>query len=447
MKAKSLLLALSLTAMTAGAQGTSGIDRANMNTAVKPGNDFYEYAIGGWRKAHPLDAEHARNGSFIDLDEMNQKRILGLIEEYASKPQPQGTLGQKIGSLYNLAMDSVRRNREAAEPVKPVLAEIAAIKDRRQYQLVAAQLDRRGIGVMMFGIGVGSDMRDAANNLVGVGQGGLGLGNRDYYIKDDEQNKKVLAAYKKYITDILKLAGNDEATAQKKAEATLAIETRIAHANYDNVKLRNVDANYHKMTYAQLVSDFPGIDWGNIFLAEGFPAFSHVDVGQPEPIHEVEKILAETPLDDLKAYAESHALADASSQLDDNFRAAAFALNQVLSGVQQDRPRWKRATSLVSDALGEAIGKLYVEKYFPESSKQQMLTLVHNLQKALAQRIDESTWMSEATKVQAKDKLNNFIIKIGYPDKWKDYSRLQIDEKLSLYENMRRISEFMGQDY
>ena len=447
MKAKSLLLALSLTAMTAGAQGTSGIDRANMNTAVKPGNDFYEYAIGGWRKAHPLDAEHARNGSFIDLDEMNQKRILGLIEEYASKPQPQGTLGQKIGSLYNLAMDSVRRNREAAEPVKPVLAEIAAIKDRRQYQLVAAQLDRRGIGVMMFGIGVGSDMRDAANNLVGVGQGGLGLGNRDYYIKDDEQNKKVLAAYKKYITDILKLAGNDDATAQKKAEATLAIETRIAHASYDNVKLRNVDANYHKMTYAQLVSDFPGIDWGNIFLAEGFPAFSHVDVGQPEPIHEVEKILAETPLDDLKAYAESHALADASSQLDDNFRAAAFALNQVLSGVQQDRPRWKRATSLVSDALGEAIGKLYVEKYFPESSKQQMLTLVHNLQKALAQRIDESTWMSEATKVQAKDKLNNFIIKIGYPDKWKDYSRLQIDEKLSLYENMRRISEFMGQDY
>ena len=447
MKAKSLLLALSLTAMTAGAQGTSGIDRANMNTAVKPGNDFYEYAIGGWRKAHPLDAEHARNGSFIDLDEMNQKRILGLIEEYASKPQPQGTLGHKIGSLYNLAMDSVRRNREAAEPVKPVLAEIAAIKDHRQYQLVAAQLDRRGIGVMMFGIGVGSDMRDAANNLVGVGQGGLGLGNRDYYIKDDEQNKKVLAAYKKYITDILKLAGNDDATAQKKAEATLTIETRIAHASYDNVKLRNVDANYHKMTYAQLVSDFPGIDWGNIFLAEGFPAFSHVDVGQPEPIHEVEKILAETPLDDLKAYAESHALADASSQLDDNFRAAAFALNQVLSGVQQDRPRWKRATSLVSDALGEAIGKLYVEKYFPESSKQQMLALVHNLQKALAQRIDESTWMSEATKVQAKDKLNNFIIKIGYPDKWKDYSRLQIDEKLSLYENMRRISEFMGQDY
>jgi putative endopeptidase len=447
MKAMSLLFALSLTAMTAGAQGKVGIDRANMNTAVKPGNDFYEYAIGGWRKAHPLDAEHARNGSFIDLDELNQKRIRGLIEEYSSTAQPQGSLGQKIGSLYNLAMDSVRRNREGAEPVKPVLAEIAAIKDRRQYQLVTAQLDRRGVGVMMFGIGAGADMRDAANNLVSVGQGGLGLGNRDYYVKDDEQSKKVLAAYKKYLVDILKLAGNDEATATKKAETTLAIETRIAQASYDNVKMRDIDANYHKMTYSQLVSDFPGIDWGNTFLSEGFPAFAYVDVSQPEPIHEVEKILSDTPLDDLKAYAEAHALSDASSQLDDKFRTAAFELSQALTGVQQDRPRWKRATSLVSSTLGEAIGKLYVEKYFPETSKQQMLALVHNLQKALAQRIDESTWMSEATKTQAKDKLSNFIIKIGYPDTWKDYSQLQVDEKLSLYENMRNISEFMSQEY
>ena len=447
MKAMSLLFALSLTAMTAGAQGTSGIDRANMNPSVKPGNDFYEYAIGGWRKAHPLDAEHARNGSFTDLSEMNEKRILGLIEEYSSKPQQQGTLGQKIGSLYNLAMDSVRLNREGAAPIKPVLAQIEAVNNRRQYQLVTAQLDRQGIGVLMFGIGVGADMKDAANNLVGVGQGGLGLGNRDYYTKDDEQNRKVLAAYRKYLVDLLKLAGNDAATAQKKMEATLAIETRIAQASYDNVKLRDVAANYHKMTYAQLVTDFPGIDWGNTFLAEGFPAFSHIDVGQPEPIHEVEKILAEAPLADLKAYAEAHALSDASSQLDDKFRAVEFEFSKALNGVQQDRPRWKRATSLVSGVLGEAIGKLYVEKYFPESSKQQMLTLVHNLQTALAQRIDEATWMSAATKAQAKDKLSNFIIKIGYPDKWKDYSRLQIDDKLSLYENMRRVSEFMSQDY
>ena len=190
MKARTLILAASLAAaMSAGAQTSKGINPAYMNTAVKPGNDFYEYAIGGWRKAHPLDAEHARNGSFIDLDELNQKRIFELIQEYSSKQQTKGSLGQKIGSLYNLAMDSVRRNREAAEPLQPILKTINGIQDRREYQIVTAQLDMRGVGCTMFGVGVGADMKDAANNLVSVGQGGLGLGDRDYYLSDDAQIK------------------------------------------------------------------------------------------------------------------------------------------------------------------------------------------------------------------------------------------------------------------
>lgn len=448
MNVKALIFALSLTAtMSASAQGTAGIDRANMNLSVKPGNDFYEYAIGGWRKAHPLDAEHARNGSFTDLDEMNQKRILELIQEYSSKPQAQGTLGQKIGSLYNLAMDSVRRNREGAAPIQPVLKKIADIQNRRDYQLVTSQLDARGISCMMFGMGVGADQKDAANNLVGIGQGGLGLGERDYYLSDDAQVKGVRDAYVKFLTTILTLAGNDAATAQKKAEATMRIETRIAKASYSQVQLRDVQANYHKITYNQLVNDYPGIDWGNLFLAQGFPPFSHIDVGQPEPIREVEKILAEESLDDLKAYAEAHAVSSAAGKLDDKFRAAEFEFGSVLSGAQQDRPRWKRATALVSGVLGEPIGKLYVEKYFPESSKQHMLRLVKNLQTALAQRIDEATWMSPATKEQAKDKLSNFIVKVGYPDTWRDFSGLQIDEKLSLFENMCNVSEFLSHDY
>lgn len=443
MKTKLLLVASLFIAGSATAQTLStGIDPANLDTSVRPGDDFFQYAAGGWMKTHPLDSEHPENGAFVDLSEQNTLRIQELILQYAGTPQEKGSLGQKIGSLYNLRMDSVRLNREGWTPIKPVLERIAAIKDRKEYQLVTAQIDRRGEETMMYGIGVGADMRNASMNIVSVGQGGLGLGTRDYYLNDDEQTVRVREAYKTFMKNLFQMVGNDSVTAQKKMEAVMAIETRIAKASYSRVELRDISKNYHKMSYNQLVTDFPGIDWGNVFLATGFPAFDWVDVGQPEPIHEVEKILAEASLDDLKTYAEIKVISGATGVLSDDFRAEAFRLSSVLSGVQQDRPRWKRAVSSVSGVLGEAIGKLYVEKYFPESSKKRMLELVHNLQKALAQRIDEATWMSAETKAKAKDKLSNFIVKIGYPDKWKDYSGLQVCDSLSLYENMGNISEF-----
>ena len=447
MKKRTLIAACLLAAMSANAQSqVSGIDKKNMNLNVKPGTDFYQYAAGGWLKSHPLDAEHTNNGAFTDLYEENQKRIQELILEYASKPQKQGTLEQKIGTLYNMLMDSVRLNREGWEPLKPTLARIAAIKTNKEYQLVTAELDRRGENTMMFGVGVGADMRNASMNIVSVGQGGLGLGTRDYYLNNDPQTLKVREAYKTYLKNLFKMVGNDEATATKKVDAIMAIETRIAKVSYSNVQLRDIDKNYHKMSYNDLVLNFPGIDWGNVFLQIGFPPFDAVDVGQPEPIHEVEKILADTNLDDLKAYAEIKVISGATSQLSDAFRAESFKFSSVLSGAQQDRPRWKRAVATVSGVFGEAIGKLYVAKYFPESSKQHMIRLVKNLQEALGQRIQEATWMSAATKAQAKDKLDNFIVKIGYPDKWRDYSGLQIDDKLSLYANMQNINEFLLQD-
>ena len=443
MKTKLLLVASLFIAGSATAQTLStGIDPANLDTSVRPGDDFFQYAAGGWMKTHPLDSEHPENGAFVDLSEQNTLRIQELILQYAGTPQEKGSLGQKIGSLYNLRMDSVRLNREGWTPIKPVLERIAAIKDRKEYQLVTAQIDRRGEETMMYGIGVGADMRNASMNIVSVGQGGLGLGTRDYYLNDDEQTVRVREAYKTFMKNLFQMVGNDSVTAQKKMEAVMAIETRIAKASYSRVELRDISKNYHKMSYNQLVTDFPGIDWGNVFLATGFPAFDWVDVGQPEPIHEVEKILAEASLDDLKTYAEIKVISGATGVLSDDFRAEAFRLSSVLSGVKQDRPRWKRAVGSVSGVLGEAIGKLYVEKYFPESSKKRMLELVHNLQKALAQRIDEATWMSAETKAKAKDKLSNFIVKIGYPDKWKDYSGLQVCDSLSLYENMGNISEF-----
>lgn len=449
MKKKTFLLGLLLCATGAFAQGnlSSGIDLKNLDTSVKPGDDFYHYAAGGWLKSHPLDAEHVQNGAFTDLYEQSQKRIQDIILGFASKPQKQGTLGQKIGSLYNLLMDSVRLNREGWSPIKPTLDKIAAIKNRKEYQLVCAQLDRNGESTMMFGIGAGADQKDSEWNLVAVGQGGLGLGERDYYLSDDAQNKRVLEAYKQYLKKLFTLTGADEATAEKKTQAVIAIETEIAKASYDKVKQRDIDANYHKMTYTQLISDFPGIDWGNVFLASGFPAFDYVDVGQPEPIHAVEKILAETPLDDLKTYAQAKVISGATSKLSDDFRKASFELRKAMVGSKQDQPRWKRAVAVVSDRLGEAIGKMYVERYFPESSKKRMLELVHNLQTALAQRIDEATWMGDATKAQAKDKLSNFIVKIGYPDKWKNYDGLQVNDSLSLYENLCNISRWATDDY
>ena len=233
MKAKLLVLSLTLATAPVFAQQkqATGYDKANMDLTVKPGNDFYRYAAGGWMDSHPLDAEHPMNGAFVDLDELNQKRIQALINEYASKPQTKGSLGQKIGSIYNMMMDSVRLNKEGYAPLKPYLEQVAAIKNVRQYQLVCAQLDRIGIGATMFDMGVGADQRNASQNIVGISQGGLGLGDRDYYLKDDEQTVKVREAYKQYLVKLFMMVGNDEATAKKKTDAVFAIETRLAKAS------------------------------------------------------------------------------------------------------------------------------------------------------------------------------------------------------------------------
>lgn len=445
MKKTIIMLAMSAMTLTASAQG-KGYDRANMNLSVKPGDNFVEYATGGFIKNHPLRPDQVSNGAFMDLFELNQKQINEMILQFANAPQQKGSLGQKIGTLYNQMMDSVARDKQGYEPIRPILERIRAISDRKEYQRVLAEIDRRGEGTLMFGWGVGADQRNAEQNIVGISQGGLGLGTRDYYFNEDPQSVAIREAYIKYGIKLFTLVGYDEETAKKKVDAIYAIEKRIAGPSYDNVKLRDIDANYHKMTYQELLRDFPGIDWTTLFWVSGFPAFSYVDVGQPEPIHEVEKILADTPLEDLKSYAEVRIIAGATGVLSQNFRDASFEFSKVMSGKQQDDPLWKRATNLVNSVMGEPIGKMYCEKYFPESSKNRMLELVRNLQVALGQRIDEATWMSAETKAEAKDKLSNFIVKIGYPDKWKDYSKIEISDSLSLYENLANVSEFFFLD-
>ena len=420
MRLRFLCVALAMSGMAMAQPLASGIDRSNMDLSVKPGEDFYQYAGGGWIKSHPLDAVHPMNGAFVDLDEQNKNRIRDLVKEYAEKRMPQGTVGQKIGALYRMYMDSVARNRMGFEPIRPVLAKVAGIKDRKQYVQVMYELDAKGYGTMMFSFGMGQDAVNSDQFIFGVGQGGIGL-DPEYYTAPNEQQKAVVEAYKSLMKDYFKMVGNSDELAEKKMQAAFAIEDRIAHASYDQVKLRDPQANIHKMSWQALLKDFAGIDWGTICCVFEYPSdIDTVDVGQPEPIHEVEKILAGTDLFALKAYMEAAVIGSSAGLLSDAFGNRAFEYNKVVYGMKEQQPRWKRGVSFIQGLMGESIGKLYVAKYFPESSKKRMLELVRNLQEAFAQRIEENTWMTPATKAKAIEKLHSMHINIGYPDKWQN---------------------------
>lgn len=443
MKTKMLLLTASLVATGAMAQGLkSGIDRNNMDFNVRPGENFYEYAAGNWMKTHPLDKEHPMNGAFVDLEELNKKRIREMVEDYAGKLQTKGTVAQKIASLYNLYMDSTRRNREGYTPIKPVLAKVRAVKNRKELLKLMYDLDVKGYGTFPVGFGMTVDAKNSSRYIIGIGQSGIGL-DPEYYTHPNEQQRAVVAAYKSLNNDLLKMVGNAPAVAKKKMEAAFALEDRIAKVSYDQVKSRDPQANYHPMTWEQLLKDYPGIDWNYLLKATGFPDNGgKVDVGQPEPVHEVEKILATAPQESLKAYMELAVVSSAAGMLSDNFTDRKFEYTKVAYGVQQQQPRWKRALSFVQGIMGEAVGKLYVQKYFPESSKQRMIALVRNLQTAFAQRIEENTWMTADTKQKALEKLQAFDVKIGYPDKWQNMdSVFVIDEAKSLFDNVKGVQE------
>lgn len=439
---------LCLAAMVAGCNSNkekelgSGISIANMDNAVTPGENFYEYAAGGWIKANPLKPEHSWYGQFYVLADNNEKQLREMVEEFAKNPQEKGSLAQKIGSIFRLAMDSTKLNADGYQPIMKDLEIVRNIKDREDFQRVTAQLGKKGVGISMFELYVRADKSDAANNLVQTYQGGLGLGNKDYYLKNDEQTLKIRDAYTKYIADMFRLVGYSDADIAKKRENIMAIENEIAKASYSRTELRDVPNNFHKMSYAQLKKDYPGIMWDELLTGLGYPAIENISVGQPSQLKAVEKILKTAPLQSLKDYAEFNVISGAASLLSDEFRAADFSLSQVLSGALEDKPRWKRAVAAVNEVLGMPLGKLYVEKYFPESSKKRMMELVNNLKVALKERIAGLEWMSDSTKQSAYAKLDNFIVKIGYPDKWRDFSKLQIDDNLSYYENMCNASEF-----
>ena len=420
---------------------TSGIDLTNLDTTAVQGADFYQYACGGWMKKHPLTNEYSRFGSFDMLAENNREQLKGLIVEIAAGQNAQGTIGQKIGDIYNLAMDSVKLNADGVTPIQADLEKIASVKDKSEIVPLMAELAHSGV-FPYFSFYVGADIMDSKSNLFQLYQGGISLGEKEYYLDNDDVTVNIRNKYKEHIVKMFQLAGFDEAAAKKKMEAVMDIETRIAKASFSAVEQRNPAANYHKMSLDELKKEIPGIDWDAFLNGIGVKGVTELSVSQVEPIKEVEKIINSLPVENQIAYMQWSLIDRAAGYLSDDLVAQNFDFyGKTLSGKQTNQPRWKRAVSTVNGVLGEAVGQMYVEKYFPAAAKERMVQLVKNLQTALGERIRNLEWMGDSTKIKAIEKLNSFYVKVGYPDKWRDYTGLNI-EKDSYWANVKRATEF-----
>lgn len=424
------------------AKSTSGIDLANMDTTVSAGTDFFRYACGGWNDAHPLTAEYSRYGTFDELFENSQKQLRELIEGLAAQKNNQaGSAAQKIGDLYNMAMDSVTLNKQGAEPVKAMLDKIAGLKDKSEIVPMMTEMAHIGIGTY-FRSYVYADPKNSSLNIFQMGQGGINLGEKEYYLDTDSITQNIREQYKLYIGKLFQLAGFSEADAQQKVADVMEVETAIAKVSRSATELRDPEANYHKMSFDELKKTIAGIDWDAYMKGLGIQAPAELNVEQVEPIQEVARLMNTLPLSKHVSYLEYNLLDAAASCLSDDFVAARFDFyGKVLSGRQVNQPRWKRAVNSVNGMLGELVGEMYVEKYFPAAAKERMVKLVKNLQTALGERIDAQEWMSDSTKIRAHEKLATFHVKVGYPDKWKDYSKLEIKND-SYWANVCRASEW-----
>ena len=433
---------LMTTACTNKQEQTTGIDHANLDTTVVPQNDFYQFACGGWMANNPLTPEYARFGSFDKLGLTNLEQVNGLIREIAEsqesrdKSRETGSIEQKIGDLYNLAMDTARRDREGIAPVQHTLDEIAAITSREELSKhLGAAMDYQ-----LWAMYVDADAMNSSMNILNECQAGFALGEKEYYLDTDEQTTAIRNAYVAYVEKMFGLFGFSDGAAR--AQTVLRMETRLAKAAYNNVELRDPIKNYNKMSISELQELVPQVDWKAYFDALGVELDS-LSVGQIPHLQEAGKMLADEPLEDLKTLFTWQAIEGAASYLTTEIYMTSFDFyGKVLSGREEPSPLWKRAVGIVNGTLGEAVGQMYVQKYFPEENKERMLALVHNLQKALGIRIQNLAWMSDETKEKALEKLNAITIKIGYPDEWRDYSKLDINPEDSYYTNLERAAKF-----
>ena len=408
------------------------IDMSYLDLSVAPGTDFNQYANGGWIKNNPLKAEYARFGSFDQLREDNVERLNGLFAEMSKLNPAKGSVDQKIVDLYKLGLDSTRLNAEGAEPVKDELRMIYSAADKKELVAVLAKLNLAG-GGGFFGMGVDADLMDSNKQVLYLGQSGLGMGDRDYYM--DAENAELHSKYQQMLEKLFTLAGETDAAA--KALNTVKLEDALASFSWTSVQNRDYTKLYNPMSTAEIAKTFGGFDFGYFFQAMGIPAQDKVIVEQPSFFEGFAKLFESSDLSQLQDYLAAHSLMSAAPYMSDDFYAAQFDFfSTAMSGVTEQKARWKRAMSVPNSILGEAVGQMYVKKYFPEENKKKMLEIVGELQKSLGEHIANLEWMSEQTKTYAQNKLSNFTVKVGYPDKWKDYSSLNVDPEQSYYKNI-----------
>lgn len=425
-----------------------GIDPANFDLKAKPGTDFFQYACGGWNKRNPMPADQSRWGVFNQLIDNNNKRIKELIEEMSAK-KSSDSLEQKIGLLYNKVIDQKTLNAQGIKPLLVYTDKIAQINSREGIQQAAAAMGRYGVSAF-FTYGTEADAMDSKMNLVSIGQGGLTLGQRDYYLDTDTATLKIRKAYKEFGQQVLSKIYSSETTDQiaKRMNGVLQLETRLAKSFKSRVELRVPENNYQKISYQALKDSYKTVDWDQFFRINKYPAFDYVNVGQPDALSEANEILANEDLEVLKSYLTLRLAVNSLPYLSDELRGLHFGFfGRVMSGTEQEQPAWKRGVNLENELLGEALGRIYVKRYFPEAAKKRMETLVSNLQKALGERIKAQDWMSDETKAKALEKLSTFYVKIGYPNKWRDFSGLQLDPDKSLLETIMTIMSFNSDYY
>ena len=419
----------------------AAINPANMDTTVAAGTDFYEYACGGWIKNNPLKPEYARFGTFDQLLENNQEQLRVLIEELSATPHEAGSVAGKIGALYAMGLDSTKLNADGVAPIKEELAAINALATKSDVSKMVATLHKEGMAPF-FALFVDADEKNSAMNIVQLYQAGIGMGDRDYYLLEDEGSAKMRDAYRAYINKLFTLAGSSPEQADAAVDAVMKTEKAIAEISYGREDLRDSQKNYNKLAYEDFKKIESPLDWDVYFESMGLAGLKELDAKQINFYKDMSEALRNTTVDEQKYYLAFNLLSAAAPYLSDDFVDADFEFyGKVMSGKQEQQPRWKRSLNTVNGALGEAVGEMYVEKYFPASSKEKMLTLVGNLQTALSERINGLEWMSDTTKAKAQEKLAAFTVKIGYPDKWRDYSDLEIKDD-SYWANVRRSNIF-----